>query len=67
MSDTYVTKQGDMWDGISKTVYGTEAGMTKLLQANESERYTVIFPAGVVLTIPDYEPPKVDRLPPWRR
>lgn len=67
MSDTYVTKQGDMWDGISKTVYGTEAGMTKLLQANESERHTVIFPAGVVLTIPDYEQPKVDRLPPWRR
>lgn len=67
MNSTYVTKQGDMWDSISKTVYGTESGMTKLLEANETYREIVVFPAGVVLTVPDYEPPKVDNLPPWRR
>ena len=67
MSKTYTTVQGDMWDKVSKTVYGTEAGMTKLLEANEAYRNFVIFPAGLVLAIPDYEPPKTDRLSPWRR
>lgn len=67
MSDTYVSKQGDMWDAISKTVYGTEAGMNTLLEANGDHAEIVVFPAGITLTIPDYEPPKVDRLPPWRR
>lgn len=67
MSKTYTTVQGDMWDKVSKTVYGTEAGMTKLLEANEAYRNFAIFPAGLVLAIPDYEPPKTDRLPPWRR
>lgn len=67
MNSTYVTKQGDMWDRISKTVYGSESGMTKLLEANEDYREIVVFPTGIVLTIPDYEPPKVDNLPPWRR
>lgn len=67
MSKTYTTVQGDMWDSVSKTVYGTEAGMTKLLEANEAYRNFVVFPAGLLLIIPDYEPPKTDRLPPWRR
>ena len=63
---SYKTVQGDMWDSIAKTVYGTEAGMTKLLEANEDYREIVVFPAGVTIKIPDYEPPKEDHLPPWR-
>lgn len=67
MTRSYKTVQGDMWDAIAKMVYGTETGMTKLLEANETYRNIVVFPAGVELKIPDYEPPKEERLPPWRR
>lgn len=64
---SYKTVQGDMWDSIAKTVYGTEAGMAKLLEANEAYREIVVFPAGVTIKIPDYELPKEEHLPPWRR
>lgn len=67
MSKTYTTVQGDMWDGIAKAVYDTEAGMSVLLQANEDYRDIVVFPAGIVLSVPDYKKPKADNLPPWRR
>lgn len=67
MTRSYKTVQGDMWDVIAKMVYGTETGMTKLLEANEAYRDIVVFPAGIELKIPDYEPPKEERLPPWRR
>lgn len=63
----YVTKQGDMWDTIAKTEYGSEAGMTALLEANPEHRHTVIFSANVTLTVPDYEAPKTSKLAPWRR
>lgn len=63
----YTTKQGDMWDAIAKTEYGSEAGMTALLEANPAHRHTVIFSANVTLAIPEYEAPKVNKLAPWRR
>ncbi len=63
----YTTKQGDMWDGIAKEQYGTEAGMTALLQANPANRHITVFSAGAVLKIPTYEAEKVSKLPPWRR
>lgn len=67
MSKTYTTVQGDMWDSIAKTIYGNELGMNTLLEANEAYREIVAFPAGITLAVPDYEPPKTDKLPPWRR
>lgn len=67
MPKTYTTIQGDCWDGIAKRVYGSEDGMNTLLEANSKYSETVVFGAGVVLTVPDYEPPKTDLLPPWRR
>ena len=63
----YTTIQGDMWDGIAKKVYDSEAGTNTLLEANSKYAETVVFGAGVVLTVPDYETPKTDLLPPWRR
>lgn len=67
MNSTYTTVQGDMWDSIAKKIYDNELGMNALLEANEPYRDVVVFPAGVILNVPDYEAPKVDMLPPWRR
>lgn len=67
MSNTYITVQGDMWDSIAKKVYGSEAGMNKLIEANHQYIDMVVFSAGLTLAIPSWEPPKTDMLPPWRR
>ena len=64
---TYVTKSGDMWDGIAKKVYGTETAMNVLLDANPEHIGTVVFSAGIVLDVPNYTAPTPDLLPPWRR
>lgn len=67
MSKTYTTVQGDMWDRIAYKLFGTEAAMNALLEANQDRKDIAVFPSGVVLTVPDYTPTKTDRLPPWRR
>lgn len=67
MPDTYETMQGDMWDMIAYKLYGTESGMNVLLEANQQYADTVIFPAGIVLNVPEYTEPVPDTLPPWRR
>ena len=67
MANTYTTIQGDMWDSIAKKKYGTEHAMNILLEANQEHRDTVVFSAGIVLTLPEYEAPSPDAMPPWRR
>ncbi|WP_409176664.1 tail protein X [Brevibacillus fortis] len=64
---TYTTIQGDMWDTIAYRVFGNEYLMTELIDANPSHRNIVLFPAGVVLTIPEIADPEPDNLPPWKR
>ncbi len=67
MLKTYTTVQGDCWDGIAKRLYGTEAAMNVLLEANQDYNDITVFSAGVVLTVPEYEAPRTNLLPPWRR
>ena len=67
MLKTYTTIQGDCWDGIAKRLYGTEAAMNVLLEANQDYNDITVFSAGVVLTVPEYEAPRTNLLPPWRR
>ena len=67
MPKTYTTVQGDCWDGIAKRLYGTEAAMNVLLEANQDYNDITAFSAGVVLTVPEYEAPRTNLLPPWRR
>ena len=67
MPKTYTTISGDMWDSIALKTLGREADMDALLEANEEQRETAIFPAGVVLTIPDVSNVEPSILPPWRR
>lgn len=67
MPKTYTTVQGDCWDGIAKRLYGTEAATNVLLKANQDYNDITVFSAGVVLTVPEYEAPRTNLLPPWRR
>ena len=68
MAKTYYTIQGDMWDGIAKKLYDDESGVNALLEANQKYADIVVFPAGIILDVPDYEKPTpTNLLPPWRR
>lgn len=57
-----------MWDGVARKTLGSEYLMTQLIEANPHHRETVIFPANIVLMIPDVETDvSPDNLPPWKR
>lgn len=65
----YRTVQGDMWDLIAYRMYpnvGREMCISRLLEANEKHRETVIFGAGVELSVPDIDAPVTLNLPPWK-
>ena len=66
----YRTIQGDNWDLISYRVYqtqGRELRTGDLLEANPDYRDYVIFPAGIVLNVPDIDITQIETLPPWKR
>ena len=67
MLNTYTTVQGDMWDSIAYKVYGSELGMNTLLEANQEYADVFVFPANIVLQVPEYTAPETSNLPPWRR
>lgn len=68
MSRTYTTVQGDMWDSIAYTQLGDVAYTDKLMNLNRQYRDYFIFPAGIVLTLPDAVAERVpDSAPPWKR
>lgn len=67
---TVTTKQGDTWDILAKDAYGNELFMDILIKANISHRKTVIFPAGVVLEVPEIDTTSAEydvNLPIWKR
>ncbi|MBU5438287.1 tail protein X [Tissierella sp. MSJ-40] len=67
MSKTYTTVSGDMWDTIAYKTLGDEAYTDKFIKNNIQYRDIVIFPAGIVLDIPDVETEFSAKLPPWKR
>ena len=70
MPKKYETVSGDAWDMIAYKVYGGEGAekmMHLLLEANPAHRETVIFSAGIVLSVPDAVKPVSSLLPPWKR
>lgn len=67
LADTYTTKQGDTFDIIALQQYNDEFQASVLMQANPTHISTVIFPAGIILTIPDIEDEAASTLPPWKR
>lgn len=66
-NNTYVTTLGDMWDAIALKTLGSEMHTDALINSNLKHRHIFIFPAGVVLTIPDVQIKPPEGLPPWKR
>lgn len=68
MSKTYTTISGDMWDKIAYEQMGSVMYTDKLVKANADHAARFVFPAGVVLSIPDVgDEPQSMELPPWKR
>lgn len=70
MAKTVTTIQGDTWDIIAKRVYGKENLMHILINANIQHRKIALFPAGIVLNIPEIDIDAIeydDTLPVWKR
>lgn len=64
----YTTIQGDTWDMIAHKKLGNSSCTDRLITANPEHIGTLIFPAGVVLRLPEIEEEKTaDSLPPWKR
>ena len=66
MTKTYTTISGDMWDKIAFEQMGSVLHTDKLMNANAAHAATFVFPAGVVLTIPEVEDETDMELPPWK-
>ncbi|GLI57364.1 hypothetical protein PM10SUCC1_28780 [Propionigenium maris DSM 9537] len=64
--DIYTTLQGDMWDGISHKVYGSDRYSMELIKANIRYANVVKFSSGIDLICPDI-PSTSEILPPWRQ
>jgi hypothetical protein len=56
-----------MWDKIAYEQMGSVLYTDKLMKANVKYAALVVFPAGVVLTIPAVEDKENMELPPWKR
>jgi hypothetical protein len=67
MTKSYTTISGDMWDKIAFEQMGSVLHADKLMKANVKYASTYVFPAGVVLTIPEVEDEEDLELPPWKR
>ena len=65
-SRTYTTLQGDAFDAIAFRLWGEERMFLELILANPEHRNMLMFPAGVVLRVPEV-PARVvkQELPPW--
>ena len=56
-----------MWDKIAYEQMGSVLHTDKLIRANAEYAELFVFPAGVVLTIPEVEDEPNMELPPWKR
>lgn len=64
---TYTTVQGDKWDSIAFRLMGSTNYTDKLINANLQYRSIYLFPAGIVLDIPEVDCRVYDNLPPWKK
>lgn len=67
LNNTYTTVSGDTWDIVAYKAYGNEMYMDTLIKANIEYKDTYIFPAWVVLTLPEIELTVSESLPPWKQ
>ncbi|MDR2056139.1 MAG: tail protein X [Desulfovibrio sp.] len=63
----YRAIQGDAWDSIAYRLWGEERYMADIIAANPDHADILIFPAGVVLALPDVDVSArpLTTLPPW--
>ena len=66
MPDTYTTVHGDTWDKIAYDLYGDEAYMRYLIEANWEFLDLLVFPAGIVLNLPEIPDEPDEDWPEWR-
>ncbi len=66
-SRIYRTISGDMWDQIAYKTMGSSFYADKLMQANPEYLGCFIFPAGVILRIPEIGEKDAEELPLWKR
>lgn len=65
---TYTTVSGDEWDEICFKHYGTEMVMHDVIHANPQYMHYAVFPAGIVLNMPEINTIKTTQSkPPWMR
>lgn len=64
---SYTTVQGDTWDSIAYWQYGDRDFTGKIMQMNPEYYEYFIFPAGIVLKMPENTPSVNSLLPPWKR
>lgn len=64
----YLTRQDEAWDAVAYRLWGQERLFMELVKANPEHLDTVVFPAGVELTVPE-RPVAANalELPPWRK
>lgn len=68
MANIHITVEGDTFDGLALRYYDDEKLSSAIIQANLDHCSTLIFEAGVPLTIPDVSAVTMpETLPPWRR
>lgn len=68
MSKIHITVEGDSFDALALEYYNNEKLASTIIQANPDYCATLIFEAGVSLTIPDSSLVVFpETLPPWRR
>lgn len=65
--EEYRTIQGDTWDMIAKKVYGAERHLDYLMANNFDLLDYFVFPAGVVIKVPELPAEVSEDLPSWRR
>ena len=62
----YRTVQGDTWDLIAKKQYGDEKKLDILMMNNFSLLNYVVFPAGLLVDIPELPDEAQQGWPEWR-
>ena len=68
MPNIIVTVEGDTFDALALEFYNDEKQASTIIKANPDHCDTLIFEAGVELTIPDEVAATLpESLPPWRR
>lgn len=65
--DIYQTVQGDTWDMIAKKQYGDEKKMDILMMNNFQLLDYVVFPAGILVNIPELSSSEKQGWPEWRK